>query len=66
MDITVNGKSQEINNSITLQSYVEQVCPDRQRVIAEINEKIIKRENWKNYTLKNNDCVELVTFVGGG
>jgi sulfur carrier protein len=66
MDILLNGQKTTINDATTVSSLVSNKCRDPQCVITEINEKIIKRENWDRYFLKNGDRVELVTFVGGG
>ena len=32
----------------------------------ECNEKIIDKSDYSNYILKDNDVVEIVSFVGGG
>jgi sulfur carrier protein len=66
MNIIVNGKSQELDSSPILQHYIEQACPNPKRVIAEVNESIVKRAHWSDFTLKSGDKLELVTFVGGG
>ncbi len=66
MEITVNGKQQNLDESLTLQGYIQQLCLNPDRVITEVNEKIVKREHWQDFTFKTGDCVELVTFVGGG
>ena len=31
-----------------------------------VNGQIVKKEEWDSYYLKNNDYVEIVSFVGGG
>lgn len=66
MEITINGKKQGLDCPRTLQVFIEQTRLNPNRIIAEVNEKIIKREKWGNYTLKNGDQIELITFVGGG
>lgn len=66
MNIVVNGKNQELNQALTLQDFITQNCPNPKRVIAEVNENIIKRNHWADFKLQEADKIELVTFVGGG
>ena len=66
MEIIVNGKKQTVDNNATLRSCIEKLCAQPERVIAEVNEQIVKREEWKNLSLREGDHIELVTFVGGG
>ena len=35
-------------------------------VIVIINDKIVKKSEFKNFILKEGDIVELINFVGGG
>lgn len=66
MNIIINGKKQDLDCSLTLQVFIEQIYSNPNHIIAEVNEDVIKREKWENYTLKNGDQIELVTFMGGG
>ncbi|TCS81392.1 thiamine biosynthesis protein ThiS [Pectinatus cerevisiiphilus] len=36
------------------------------RAVAELNEQIIAKEVWPKTALKENDMLEIVTFMGGG
>ncbi|MCK4882456.1 MAG: sulfur carrier protein ThiS [Candidatus Omnitrophica bacterium] len=66
MNITLNGKPKKFPNTLALTSLVEQSCRDKTPVIAELNGKVIKLEQWEETSLKEGDVVELVSFVGGG
>lgn len=66
MKITLNGKKKEIKNAQLLSNIIQQSCKQPQYVIAEINGKIVKSIFWGKTTIKNNDIIELVSFVGGG
>ena len=66
MNITLNGKSQELTSSKNLSETVLSFCKESRHVIAELNGKIIPAEKWAQVTLKEGDALELVTFVGGG
>ena len=66
MTITLNGKNHTLNEPITLKVLIHTRCQNPQCVIAEVNEQIIKREQWENTNISQNDSIELITFVGGG
>jgi thiamine biosynthesis protein ThiS len=34
--------------------------------IVQLNNKIIKRDQWKDHTIHESDIIELITLVGGG
>ena len=67
MDIHVNGKlfSIEENTNITdlLKTYG---IKDSTHTAIEYNDSIIKKDLWGSTILKNNDVIEIVSFVGGG
>ncbi len=66
MKIIINGQEKQLLNPINLAQLIKNSCQDPNHVIAEVNGKIVKAETWKSFSLKNNDSIELVTFVGGG
>ena len=66
MKITLNGKKKEIKTPTLLSNIIQQSCKQPQYVIAEVNGKIIKSISWEKTAIKNNDIIELVSFVGGG
>ena len=66
MKIVLNGKKKEFKNSVTLLSIIQQSSKQPQYVIAEVNGKVIKSPLWTKTLIKNNDTIELVSFVGGG
>ncbi|MCC3866505.1 sulfur carrier protein ThiS [Terrisporobacter petrolearius] len=36
------------------------------RVVVEVNLEIIEESNYNTYVLKDEDIVELISFIGGG
>lgn len=64
--IKVNGKIKEYENSITIESLILQEGYEKDIVVVEVNEKIIKKNEYENYMLKDGDKVEILKFVGGG
>lgn len=66
MKITLNGKEKELTSSLNLKEIITQSTKESQRVIVELNGNIIRAPEWENTSLKEGDCVELVSLVGGG
>jgi len=66
MKIQINGKDQDLPENTSLKTAIQNIRPDCQRVIAELNGQIVKRDVWEETSLSNGDSLELVSFVGGG
>lgn len=64
--IKVNGKIKEYENSITIESLILQEGYEKDIVVVEVNEKIIKKNQYETHMLKDGDKVEILKFVGGG
>lgn len=62
----LNGKTIDLKEDI----YVEQLLKDYdlnpQKVVVEVNMEILDDEVYSTYLLKNEDTVEVISFVGGG
>jgi len=66
MHISLNGKPRDVQEQSTLASLIKDCCSKPEHVVAELNGSIIQRQTWAETHLKNNDRIELVSFVGGG
>ncbi|MGA2373185.1 MAG: sulfur carrier protein ThiS [Candidatus Korobacteraceae bacterium] len=66
MRVTINGKDQTFDESLTLAQLVEQLGMKGDRVAVELNREIISRAQWPETTLNDGDHLEIVHFVGGG
>ncbi len=64
--IKVNGKIKDYENSITIESLILQEGYKKDIVVVEVNEKIIKKNEYGTYMLEDGDKVEILKFVGGG
>lgn len=64
--LTVNGKQTKFKESQTVQSFLETKDLEPKKVVIELNGEILPREKWKKIILKENDCLEVISFVGGG
>lgn len=66
MTIIINGQKREFQENTTLKSVIEELQIEDKVMASAVNMNIIKKENWENYILKNDDKLELLEFVGGG
>ena len=66
MILTLNGKQESIDKPLSLDALVaaKGLCPDK--IVVKHNFSIISQEDWPKVMLKNQDIVEIVSFVGGG
>ena len=66
MNILLNGEVREVTEGVTLDQLLIQLQLPRQRIAVELNQRVIRRADWANATLKEGDRIEVVHFVGGG
>lgn len=63
--ITLNGKEKDYRE-ITITELLEKEGLAGVRVAVELNDQIIRKNNFENVIVKDMDKVEVVSFVGGG
>ncbi|EAK9857877.1 sulfur carrier protein ThiS [Campylobacter lari] len=61
----INGKKLELKE-LKFVDYVKEKQLKIEFIALELNGEIIPRDKFENLILKENDKVEIVTFVGGG
>lgn len=61
----INGKIENVKD-INLLDYLEKNNYKISRIAVEYNGNIIKKSDFHKITLKDEDKVEIVCFVGGG
>jgi thiazole synthase len=66
MKLTVNGKEQNFDATISLAALLEKLGMKQDRVAVELNREIVRRELWAETQLSDSDKLEIVHFVGGG
>ena len=69
MQLKINGEIKTINNSneeLLMEALLENLGYKPQLVVVELNGEIINPKIWINTKVKNGDCLEVVTIVGGG
>ena len=66
MKIKLNGKETNIKENRDIENFLIENNILKNGVVVIINEIIIKKENWKNILLNENDVIEILNFVSGG
>ena len=64
--IQLNGISYEIDNDTNLSKLLNRLKIQKNKVAIEVNGEIVEKNKYPNLTLRKNDKVEIVHFIGGG
>ncbi len=66
--LTVNGKERQYQDSLpeNLTALLKELNIEAATIVAEIDGKIIKRDDFDNTTVTENQKIELIRFIGGG
>lgn len=66
IEITVNGKSVEIEQPMTVEQVLDSVEVPPNYLAVEVNAEVVPREDYTTRVIGPGDDVEVVTLVGGG
>ncbi len=67
MNLLVNGKNTDITDTLTVSELLSsQDVKMPQMVSVELNGQILKRSEFETTTLKDDDKVEFLYYMGGG
>ena len=66
MNVMVNGEPRSLPGGITATQLLEVLNVVPERVVVEVNLRILKRAELQDTLLQEGDQVEIVQFVGGG
>ena len=66
MRVYINGESKEVQGTPTLAELITQLDLPAARIAVELNREVVRRSDWDNTVLHDDDRVEIVHFVGGG
>ena len=64
--ITVNGKIRLIKEKTNLSHLINKLKIPIKKVAIELNQEIMNKKNLNKITLRKNDKLEIVHFIGGG
>lgn len=63
--MVINGKGYQLKD-ITIKEVLKEFSLNEEKVVVEVNFQIIPKEQYANFILKENDSLEVISFVGGG
>ncbi len=70
MKIVLNGVSENIEKEILISEFIEKLSSEKNinlsGAVVLLNDELIKRDSWKDTIIKENDEIEVLTFVSGG
>ena len=64
--VRLNGKDRDITFGHTVQSLLEAIEINPLAVVVELNRKILDRDRYSDFDIREGDTIEVVHFVGGG
>jgi thiamine biosynthesis protein ThiS len=64
--VQINGESREVRDGSTLDDLVSELSLAPVRIAVELNQQVVRRDQWAQTTLADGDRIEIVHFVGGG
>lgn len=62
----VNGKDINLEGDKTIRDLLLELKIKENRVVVELNREIVAKEDYSSINLKNDDTIEVISFVGGG
>jgi sulfur carrier protein len=66
MNVNLNGSPFQLEGEASLLTLLETKGLKPDRIVVEYNYSIVNKEQWANITIKENDNIEVLSFVGGG
>ena len=64
--IKINGKVKSILDNYKMSDLVKNLKIPIKKVAIELNQEIVDKKNINKISLKKNDKIEIVHFIGGG
>jgi len=64
--ISVNGELRDVPAGLSLQELIAMLTLPAERLAIELNRNVVRRIDWIETMLAEDDRVEIVHFVGGG
>ena len=66
IELTINGEAKRLDHSTTVARLLEHLELNPRQVAVEVNLDLVPRGQHADHQLRDGDCVEVVTLVGGG
>ena len=70
MKIILNGNIETIEKDLTIKKFIEKLSLEKNinlsGAVILVNDELIKKENWSEKIIKENESLEVLSFVSGG
>ena len=66
MKLTVNGEPHEHGGDDTVTALLEELGAKKEHTALMLNGTVVPSDQWEKASLKENDEIEMLVFVGGG
>jgi len=66
LSVFVNGHARQVSGTMTLGELAESCGLDARRLLVELNNHTLSRDEWPARTLQHGDRVEFIRVVAGG
>jgi sulfur carrier protein len=66
MNVILNGEVRELPENSSLQQLLAHFSLPSQRIAIELNKSVVRRKEWADVRLNEDDRIEVIHFVGGG
>ena len=66
MKVQINGKSETFPEPLGLDKLAASKGLQPERIVIELNQRIVARGQWPGVILKDGDVLEIITFMAGG
>ena len=64
--IKINEKIKDVNKNSKMSNIIKRLKIPLKKVAIELNEEIVAKKKLNKISLKTNDKIEIVHFIGGG
>ena len=66
MNITVNGKTNQMDDGTSIVMLLSHYNIKNPMTIVEVNETVVPKDQWESHALKEDDKIEIIQLMGGG
>jgi sulfur carrier protein len=66
MQVRLNGEMREIPEGLTIAGLLGHLGIKATRVAVELNDAVVRKDDYQTQRIGKGDAIEIVAFVGGG
>lgn len=66
MRVHVNGETRDVPAEISLTDLLDHLAMPSRLLAIELNKEVVRRKDWPETRVYDEDVVEIIHFVGGG